>query len=147
MKAPKAPSIVSDINVTPMVDVMLVVLIIFMVITPMLSKGANVDMVKVHNAKKLVDADREDAILVAITRDGKIFISPGNQQITLDKLADRVKDLQTVRTSDKTVYIKADARARFESVTDVVDTLRTAGVDELGLLTEQIQDKNKRAQL
>jgi biopolymer transport protein ExbD len=147
MKAPKAPSIVSDINVTPMVDVMLVVLIIFMVITPMLSKGANVDMVKVHNAKKLVDADREDAILVAITRDGKIFISPGNQQITLDKLAERVKDLQTVRTSDKTVYIKADARARFESVTDVVDTLRTAGVDELGLLTEQIQDKNKRAQL
>jgi biopolymer transport protein ExbD len=147
MKAPKAPPIVSDINVTPMVDVMLVVLIIFMVITPMLSKGANVDMVKVHNAKKMVDADREDAILVAITRDGKIFISPGNQQITLDKLADKVKDLQTVRTTDKTVYLKADARARFESVTDVVDTLRTAGVDELGLLTEQIQDKNKRAQL
>jgi len=147
MKAPKAPPIVSDINVTPMVDVMLVVLIIFMVITPMLSKGANVDMVKARNTKKLVDADREDAILVAITRDGKIFISPGNMQITLDKLADKVKDLQTVRTSDKTVYIKADARARFESVTDVVDTLRTAGVDELGLLTEQIQDKNKKAQL
>ena len=147
MKAPKAPAIVSDINVTPMVDVMLVVLIIFMVITPMLSKGANVDMVKVHNAKKMVDADREDAILVAITRDGKIFISPGNMQITLDKLADKVKDLQTVRTTDKTVYLKADARARFESVTDVVDTLRTAGVDELGLLTEQIQDKNKRAQM
>jgi biopolymer transport protein ExbD len=147
MKAPKAPPIVSDINVTPMVDVMLVVLIIFMVITPMLSKGANVDMVKARNTKKLVDADREDAILVAITRDGKIFISPGNMQITLDKLADKVKDLQTVRTTDKTVYLKADARARFESVTDVVDTLRTAGVDELGLLTEQIQDKNKKAQL
>jgi biopolymer transport protein ExbD len=147
MNAPKAPSIVSDINVTPMVDVMLVVLIIFMVITPMLSKGANVDMVKAHNAKKLADADREDAILIAITRDGKIFVSPGNQQIGLEKLADRVKDLQTVRTSDKTVYIKADARARFESVTDVVDTLRTAGVDQLGLLTEQIQDKNKRAQI
>jgi biopolymer transport protein ExbD/biopolymer transport protein TolR len=147
MKTPKAPSIVSDINVTPMVDVMLVVLIIFMVITPMLSKGANVDMVKARYAKKLVDADREDAILIAITRDGKIFVSPGNQQIGLDKLADRVKDLQTVRTSDKTVYIKADARARFESVTDVVDTLRTAGVDQLGLLTEQIQDKNKRAQI
>jgi len=147
MKAPKAPPVVSDINVTPMVDVMLVVLIIFMVITPMLSKGANVDMAKARNTKKLVDADREDAILVAITRDGKIFLSPGNLQMTLDKLADKVRDLQTVRTSDKTVYIKADARARFESVTDVVDTLRTAGVDQLGLLTEQIQDKNKKAQL
>jgi biopolymer transport protein ExbD len=146
MKAPKAPPIVSDINVTPMVDVMLVVLIIFMVITPMLSKGANVDMVKAHNAKKMVDADREDAILIAITRDGKIFVSPGNLKLELNQLADKVKDLQTVRTSDKTVYIKADARARFESVTDVVDTLRTAGVDQLGLLTEQIPEK-KKAQL
>ena len=147
MKLAKAPPVVSDINVTPMVDVMLVVLIIFMVITPMLSKGANVDMVRAHNTKKMVDADREDAILVAITRDGKIFVSPGNAQITLDKLADKVKDLQTQRTSDKTIYIKADARSRFESVTDVVDTLRTAGVDQLGLLTEQIQEKNKRGQL
>jgi biopolymer transport protein ExbD len=147
MRLAKAPPVVSDINVTPMVDVMLVVLIIFMVITPMLSKGANVDMVKAHNTKKMQDADREDAVLIAITRDGKIFLSPGNQQIALENLADRVKDLQTVRTSDKTVYIKADARARFESVTDVVDTLRTAGVDQLGLLTEQVSDKNKRAQL
>jgi len=146
-KTPKAPPVVSDINVTPMVDVMLVVLIIFMVITPMLSKGANVDMVKAHNTKKMADADREDAVLVAITRDGKVFLSPGNSQIALENLASRVKDLQTVRTSDKTIYIKADARARFESVTDVVDTLRTAGIDQIGLLTEQIQDKNKKGQL
>jgi biopolymer transport protein ExbD len=147
MPKPKAPGVVSDINVTPMVDVMLVVLIIFMVITPMLSKGVNVDLVKTHNPVKMQEADREDAILVAVTRDGKVFLSPGNEMIPqLDALATKVKDLQTAR-SDKTVYLKADARARFEKVEDVIDTMRTAGVDQLGLLTEEIQDKNKRGSL
>ena len=61
-----------------------------------------------------------------------------------DQLGAKVKDLQTNRT-DRTVYIKADARARFAGVTDVIDNLRTAGVDQLGLLTEQIQDKTKKA--
>ena len=81
MPKPKAPSVVSDINVTPMVDVMLVLLIIFMVITPMLSKGVNVDLVKTHNPVKMQEADREDAIIVAVTRDGKVFLSPGNERI------------------------------------------------------------------
>ena len=124
----KAPPVVSDINVTPMVDVMLVLLIIFMVITPMLTKGVTVDMVKTHNDIKMQEADKEDAILIAVTRDGKVFLSPGNVLIQPNDLAGKVKDLQTNR-SDKTVYIKADARARFSSVTDVIDNLRTAGVD------------------
>ncbi|HEX4770348.1 MAG TPA: biopolymer transporter ExbD [Bryobacteraceae bacterium] len=141
-KLPKAPPVVSDINVTPMVDVMLVLLIIFMVITPMLSKGVNVDLVKTRNPIKMAEADREDAILVAVTRDGKVYLSPGNVMIQPNDLAGKVKDLQQNR-QDKTVYVKADARARFSSVTDVVDNLRTAGVDQLGLLTEEIRDKNK----
>jgi len=143
MKLPKAPPVVSDINVTPMVDVMLVLLIIFMVITPMLSKGQNVTMVKTRNPIKMQEADREDAILIAITRDGKVFLSPGNQMIQPDQLSGKVKDLQQNR-QDKTVYIKADARARFGGVTDVIDNLRVAGVDQLGLLTEEIQDKNRK---
>ncbi len=141
----KAPPVVSDINVTPMVDVMLVVLIIFMVITPMLSKGVAVNMVKTHNDIKMQEADKEDAILIAITRDGKVFLSPGNLLIQPNDLAGKVKDLQTNR-SDKTVYIRADARARFSSVTDVIDNLRTAGVDTLGLITEEVKSK-KRASL
>jgi biopolymer transport protein ExbD/biopolymer transport protein TolR len=144
MKLAKAPPVVSDINVTPMVDVMLVLLIIFMVITPMLSKGQQVTMVKARNPIKMQEADKEDAVLIAITRDGKVFLSPGNQLVQPDQLGSKVKDLQTNRT-DKTVYIRADARARFASVTDVIDNLRTAGVDTLGLLTEEIQDKNKRS--
>jgi biopolymer transport protein ExbD/biopolymer transport protein TolR len=143
MKLAKAPPVVSDINVTPMVDVMLVLLIIFMVITPMLSKGQQVNMVKTHNDIKMQEADKEDAILIAITRDGKDFLSPGNSLIQLDQLPSKVKDLQQNR-SDKTVYIRADARARFSSVTDVIDNLRTAGVDQVGLITEPIQDKNRK---
>jgi biopolymer transport protein ExbD len=139
-KLPKALPVVSDINVTPMVDVMLVLLIIFMVITPMLSKGQNVNLVKTHNDVKMQEADKEDAILIAITRDGRAFLSPGNTVVQPDQLAGKVKDLQQNR-SDKTVYIKADARSRFSAVTDVIDNLRTAGVDQLGLITEDIQNK------
>jgi biopolymer transport protein ExbD len=147
MPKAKAPGVVSDINVTPMVDVMLVLLIMFMVITPMLSKGVNVDLVKTHNPVKMQEADREDAILIAITRDGKVFLSPGNERISqLESLSGKVKELQTQRP-DKTVYLKADARARFEQVEDVIDTLRVAGVDQLGLLTEEIQDKSKKSTL
>jgi biopolymer transport protein ExbD len=144
MKLAKAPPVVSDINVTPMVDVMLVLLIIFMVITPMLSKGVAVNMVKTHNDIKMQEADKEDAILIAITRDGKVFLSPGNTMIQVDQLPPKVKDLQQNR-SDKTVYIRADARARFSSVTDVMDALRTDGVDTIGLITEAIQDRNRRS--
>jgi biopolymer transport protein ExbD/biopolymer transport protein TolR len=140
---PKAPDVVSDINVTPMVDVMLVLLIIFMVITPMLSKGVNVDLVKTRNPVKMQEADKEDAIIVAVTRDSRVFVSPGNQQVSLDNLGTKVKDLQTNR-SDKTVYLKGDARAKFETVENVIDTLRTVQVDNLGLLTEEIQDRNRR---
>jgi biopolymer transport protein ExbD/biopolymer transport protein TolR len=142
MKLPKAPPVVSDINVTPMVDVMLVLLIIFMVITPMLTKGAQVTLVKTHNPIKMQEADKEDAVLISVTRDGKVFLSPGNNMIQIDQLSGKVKDLQQNRT-DKTVYIRADARARFSSVTDVIDALRTDGVDQLGLITEEIKDKNK----
>jgi biopolymer transport protein ExbD/biopolymer transport protein TolR len=146
MKLMKAPPVVSDINVTPMVDVMLVLLIIFMVITPMLTKGQNVNKVQTHFDVKMQDADKEDAVLIAITRDGKAFLSPGNMLVSPSDLGAKVKDLQA-NNANKTVYIKADARARFASFTDVVDNLRTAGVDQVGLITEPVQDKNRRSSL
>ncbi len=124
----------SNINVTPMVDVMLVLLIIFMVITPMLQKGVSVDLAKTNNPTQMPDADKEDALLVAITRDGKVFF--GNDQIAPDQLTNKIKDRLTNRL-DKRVFVKADARARYGAVVDVVDNVRSAGVDQLGLLTEQ----------
>ncbi|HEY7210550.1 MAG TPA: biopolymer transporter ExbD [Bryobacteraceae bacterium] len=142
MKLMKAPPVVSEINVTPMVDVMLVLLIIFMVITPMLTKGIQVNKVKTHNDIKMQEADKEDAILISVTRDGRVYLSPGNLLIQTNDLPNKVKDLQTNR-SDKTVYVQADARARFSSVTEVIDSLRTVGVDQLGLITEEVKDKRR----
>ena len=130
---------VSDINVTPMVDVMLVMLIIFMVITPMLSKGVPVDLAKTRNPIPMKAADKSDAIVCAINRDGKTFL--GSNQIPPEDLPPKVKDMLANRV-DKTVFVRSDARARYERVVDVVDNLRAAGVDNIGLLTEQIQDKN-----
>ena len=140
LKNPKAEPVVSDINVTPMVDVMLVMLIIFMVITPLLSKGVSVDMSKTKNPIAMQAADKEDAVLVAVTRDGRVFLSPGNAQLKPEDLPNKVKDLLTNKL-DKTVYIKSDRRAKYSVVTDVVDNLRAAGVDQLGLLTEQLKGK------
>jgi biopolymer transport protein ExbD len=144
MEKKTAPPVVSDINVTPMVDVMLVLLIIFMVITPMLTKGVTVEMVKAKNPIAMKDADKEDAVLVAVTRDGKVVLSPGNIQLVPGDLPNRVKDLLTNKL-DKTVYIKADMRAKYELVEDVVDNLRAAGVDQLGLLTEQLNPQGAAA--
>ena len=140
MKKRVSPPPVADINVTPMVDVMLVLLIIFMVITPMLSKGVSVDMVKTRNPIAMHDADKSDAVLVAVTRDGHVFL--GSNLILPEDLPPKVKDLLTNKL-DKTVFVKADQRARYEKVVDVVDNLRAAGVDQLGLLTEQDQTKAK----
>ena len=137
MKKKKAPPPVSDINVTPMVDVMLVLLIIFMVITPMLTKGAQVEKYKAKNSIAMQDADKDDAVIVAVTRDGSLFLSPGNSKITTDALPTKVKDLISNR-ANKTVYISADTRSRYEKVEEVVDNLRAAGIDEIGLLTEQL---------
>ena len=128
----------SNINVTPMVDVMLVLLIIFMVITPMLQKGVSVDLAKVNNPEQMPDADKEDALIVAIMRDGKVFF--GNDQIKPDDLTNKVKDRLANRT-DKRVFIRADARAKFGSVVEVVDNVRSAGVDQLGLLTDEKKNK------
>jgi len=124
----------STINVTPMVDVMLVLLIIFMVITPMLQKGVSVDLARVNSPQAMPDADKEDAIVVAVTRDGAVFL--GRDKIDPAQLGSLVRNKLAERT-DKTIYVRADARAQYKAVEDAIDDVRTAGVDELGLLTEQ----------
>ncbi len=135
-KRDEGSKINSNINVTPMVDVMLVLLIIFMVITPMLQKGVSVDMAKVASPTPMPDADKEDALLVSIMRDGKIYF--GSDRVDADKLTQLVKD-RLANKVDKRVFIKSDARARYGNVVDVVDNVRSAGVDDVGLLTEQLK--------
>lgn len=132
----KAAPVNSEINVTPMADVMLVLLIIFMVITPMLQKGVSVDMVQTENPRQMPDADKEDAILLAVTRDGRIFL--GTNMIQPGEITTMVEDA-VAQKLDKTVYVKGDARAKYGDVVKVVDGVRAAGVDHLGLLTEKIE--------
>ncbi len=133
-KRNEGAKISSDINVTPMVDVMLVLLIIFMVVTPMLQHGVSVDMAKVNNPEQMPDADKEDALLVSVMRNGDVFF--GTDKISIDNLTGKVKD-RLANKQDKRVYVKADARAHYGSVVQVVDAVRAAGVDDLGLLTDQ----------
>lgn len=139
---PKAPDVTSDPNVIPLADVMLVLLIIFMVVTPMLSKGVSVDLVMTRNPIPMEAADKEDAIVIAVTRDGRLFL--GTTLMELENLTAKVKDALATRL-DKTVYIKADARARYERVVQVIDGIRSAGVDNIGLLTERIREKGAAA--
>ena len=127
-------SVNSDINVTPLVDVILVLLIIFMVITPMLQKGMAVNLAPTQNARAMHGADKTDAIIVAVSHDGHVYL--GNSQISLDSLTDQVKS-QTQNRVDKTVYVKADERAQFTNVSDVIDAIRAAGISKVALLTEQ----------
>ena len=130
-------NVVSDINVTPMADVMLVMLIIFMVITPMLQKGVSVELAKTNNPIDMQEADQDDAVLVAVTRDGKFFL--GKERIELDELPILIRDMLADRL-DKTIYVKSDFRAKYGDVVAVVDTVRAAGVDRIGLLTERLDD-------
>src|ERR1700689_4551226 len=133
---PKAPPVMAAPNVIPMADIMLVLLIIFMVVTPMLQKGVSVDMAKVNNARDLQDANKDDAIILAVTRDGKMYL--GSTQVTLDDITTRIKDLIANRL-DKTVFVRSDSRAKYGDVVKAVDEVRAAGVDHLGLLTERVQ--------
>jgi biopolymer transport protein ExbD/biopolymer transport protein TolR len=83
-------------------------------------------------------------VLISVTRNGGVFLSPGNLRITPDQLPEKVKDLLTNKV-DKMVFVKSDARARYAVVEDVVDNVRAAGVDQIGLITELIPVKSKGA--
>ena len=135
-KKPQAAPVVSSPNVIPMADIMLVLLIIFMVVTPMLQKGMTVDMAKVANPEDMPNADKDDAVIVAVTRDGAVYL--GQTKTDISVVASQVSDLISGRL-DKTVFIKSDGRAKYGDVVKLVDEVRSAGVDNVGLLTDKIE--------
>jgi len=129
-------------NVIPMADIMLVLLIIFMVVTPMLQKrpsgGFGQDE---HSQGTCRDADKDDSIVIAVTRDGNIFLR--TTQIRKEEITAQVKD-RIANRLDKTVYVKERrARAKYGDVVAVVDEIRSAGVDQVGLLTERNERKTR----
>ena len=125
----------SDINVTPMVDVMLVLLIIFMVVTPMLNNKVNVELPPSTAAVIMEDANKEDSVVVAVTRDGKTFLG-GDQVANADDLGPKISAKLENKT-DKRVYFRGDQRANYGKVMAAVDGIRSAGVSQLGMLAEK----------
>src|ERR1700682_680200 len=134
---PKVGATMSAPNVIPMADIMLVLLIIFMVVTPMLSKGLSVELAKVNNPSDMPDADKDDAGIVGISASGDVYLGSAKSDIT--QIADQVRD-RISNKLDKTVFVKSDGRAKYGDVVKVVDEIRSAGVDNVGLLT----DKNEQ---
>jgi len=126
----------SNINVTPMVDVMLVLLIIFMVITPMLNNKVNVELPIANAATVQENANKEDAVSVAVTRDGVTYL--GGDKVNVDDLGAKVTaKLENKSESEKEVFMRADIRANYGKVMDAVDQVRAAGVSNLILLTDK----------
>jgi biopolymer transport protein ExbD/biopolymer transport protein TolR len=100
----------------------------------MLQNKVSVDMAQVDNPESMPDADKEDAIVVAITRDGGVFL--GQDKIAVDELGAKVRD-KLADKPGKTIFIRADARAQYRAVEDAIDAVRTAGVEDVGLLTQK----------
>lgn len=125
-------------NVIPMADIMLVLLIIFMVVTPMLTRYKPVDLAKVANPINMPDADKDNAVIVVISRSGDIYL--GNTRTSIDEVSSLVRDRISGR-ADKTIFIRSDARARYGDVVRLVDKIRSAGVDNLGLLTDKSESR------
>jgi biopolymer transport protein ExbD/biopolymer transport protein TolR len=134
----------SNINVTPMVDVMLVLLIIFMVITPMLNNKVAVTLPTAIAAQVMENANKEDAITVAVTRDGSAFL--GADKVALSDLGGKIQAKLDARSGNepKEVYMRADNRAQYGKVMDTIDAIRTAGVQQIGLITEKKDDAISR---
>ncbi len=139
---PKPGEVMSAINIIPMADIMLVLLIIFMVVTPMLQKGHPVERAPVKNPHEMKAADKEDAVVVAITRDGAIYL--GSVKVEKSQLTTQLKE-KLANASDKTVFISCDRAAKYGLVVEVVDEIRSVGVDAVGLLTEKTTGKKALA--
>ena len=127
-------------NVIPMADIMLVLLIIFMVVTPMLSKGLSVELAKVNNPLDMPDADKDDAVIVGISEAGDVYL--GSAKSDISQIADQVRDRLSNKL-EKTVFVKSDGRAKYGDVVKVVDEIRSAGVDNVGLITDRAEQTRR----
>jgi len=127
---------ISQINITPLVDVMLVLLIIFMVTTPILQQGVSVDLPEV-SAGPLTGKD-EQPLVVIVTRDGKVQLN--NSPLKVDELRQKLAAIMKQRP-DRDVYLRADKNVPYGKVVEVMAAVRTAGVRKLGMVTEPLKDE------
>ena len=128
--------LVSEINVTPLVDVMLVLLIIFMLVGWMLGQGIKVNVPKAKNAELDLKIDKESSVVIALTGDGKTYVN--KDPVPVADIPARVGALMKNKPlQEQIVYVKSDARVKYETVVSVVDAVRNAGYDRIGLVSRQ----------
>ena len=134
-------TVLSEINVTPFVDVMLVLLVIFMVTTPILYQGVNVNLPKT-DSRPMPALDREGKVVVTLNSDGVIFIE--KEEYSLSDLRIEIRRLMSEKGKDvreEDVFLRADRSVPYGTVVEVMSEIRNAGVTKLGLITEPVPKK------
>jgi len=137
-------TVMSEINVTPFVDVMLVLLVIFMVTTPILYQGVDVNLPKTES-RPMPSLDRERKVVVTLNKNGGIFIE--KEQYTLDQLRIEVRKLMAGKgknLKDEDVFLRADSSVSYGTVVEVMSEIRNAGVQKIGLITEPVPSNDQR---
>jgi biopolymer transport protein ExbD/biopolymer transport protein TolR len=126
----------SEINVTPLVDVMLVLLVIFMVTAPMLQTGIDVELPETRNVK---ETNPEERIVISISREGLIYY--GSDAINFSTIASRLK--KDARTPKDSIFLRADKDVKWSSMVSVIDAIRGAGFEEIKLVTKPFKEPRK----
>lgn len=126
----------SEINVTPMVDVMLVLLIIFMVSAPMLTTGVDVEL---PNARAPAMEMNQEKLLLTVTEDERVYL--GETEVPYDRLESAIAGNARIQ-QEKELYVQADAAAHYGFVVKVLAIVRRAGIEKLGLVTNPVGEGN-----
>jgi len=135
-------SVLSEINVTPFVDVMLVLLVIFMVTTPILYQGVDVSLPKT-DSQAMPSLDRERKVVITLNSEGEIFIE--KEQFSLSELRIEIRTLMSEKgkeVREEDVFLRADTNVPYGTVVEVMSEIRNAGVTKLGLITEPVPKNN-----
>jgi biopolymer transport protein TolR len=134
----EAEDVRSDINVTPLVDVVLVLLIIFMVVTPMLQKGMPVELPITKNPDKKPDS--ENQVIISVKSDSTIYIE--QNWVPKTELVSQLKEMHD-RNPSREILIKGDARLMYKDIKKVMDMINEAGFENVGLVTEKVEEQGK----
>jgi biopolymer transport protein TolR len=128
-------SSLSEINMVPFIDVVLVLLIIFMITAPILQSGIEVDVPKTHTVKEIT----QQRLVVTMDKNQLIYL--GNDPINIHQLADKIK--KQAKHQNDVIYLRADETVPFGAFCTVIDTLRQSGISNISIVTQPINDRNR----